>query len=74
MGKYRQGLEISVWLVIYCFWSQIDITAFYIDFNILMKGRPELLFDYQLLGFLDSKMANQGIIMVATNQFRSNNL
>lgn len=56
--------------MIYYFQSQVDIVAFYISFNILLKGKPKVLPNYKLSGFINSKMNGQQIIAVITNQFR----
>lgn len=56
-----------------CFGSQINVTAIYINFNILRKSRLNVLFCNQFSSFFDFKIASQQIIEVTANYFQTNN-
>ena len=55
------------------FGSRANIAAFNVDFNILMQHRPIILSSNQLLGLVNLKMVYKKIVMILTDQLRSNN-
>ena len=72
MGRYWQGLQITIGFVSNCFQSQTDVAAFEIGFNIFSKARPIVFPTDELSGFVDTKVPCQWIIVVPTNELCSN--
>ena len=56
------------------FGSEANIAAFDVGFNISTSRRPVIFPGNQLAGLVDSEMTCQRIVVMSTNQFRSNDL
>ena len=54
--------------------SKANIAVFNVDFNILMQRRPVIFSGNQFLGFVNSEMACKKIVMMSSDQLRSNGL
>lgn len=54
--------------------KSINITAFYIDFNIFTKSWPEIFFVNNFSRLFDYKIVCQWIIMIMVDYLRINNL
>ena len=54
--------------------SQINIAVFNISFNILTQHKPVIFSNNELSSLVNLKIASKKIVMVLTDQLRSNNL
>ena len=57
VGRYWQGLQVTIGLVSDWFQSQTDVAAFDIGLNILSKARLIVFPTNELPGFIDTKVS-----------------
>ena len=71
MGWYRQRLKVIIEFMLDRLWSQTNITSFYIRFNVFFQAQPIVFPANQLFGFIDSKITCQKVIMMPTDQLKT---
>ena len=55
-----------------CFRGQADVATLDIGLNIFFEARPIVFPTNELLSFIDTKMPNQWIVVVPTDELRLN--
>lgn len=51
--------------------SQADVAPFHVFFDVMTKRRPVVLSGDELAGLIDAEVARQRIVVMATDQLRS---
>ena len=72
MSWYMQGLKVSIGLVSDCFWAQAYVMAFDIGLNVFLETWPIIFPADEVLGFINTKMFCQKVVMVLTDELYSN--
>ena len=72
MGRYWQGLQVTIGLMSDRFRGQTNVAAFDVGLNILFEARPIIFPADELFGFIDTKMACQRVVVVPVNELGSN--
>ena len=67
MSLYWQGLEVTIKLVSDYFWTQVYITAFDLGLNIFLEVWPIVIPADEVLGFIDTKIFCQRVVMILTD-------
>ena len=68
MSWYKQELQVSIRLVSDCLWAQAYVTAFDISLNIFLEARPIVFSADKVLGFINTKMSCQRVVIVLTDK------
>ena len=68
MGRYGEGLQVTIELMFNCFQGQTNVAALNVDLNIVSKARPIVFPTDELSNFIDAKMPWQWIVIVLTNE------
>ena len=71
MSPYKQKLQVSIKLMFDYFWAQIYIIAFNIGLNIFSKTWSIVFPTKKVLGFIDTKMSCQKLIVILTDKLYS---
>ena len=67
MSQYKQRLQITIRFVSDRFWAQVYVIALDIGLNIFSEARPIVFPANKVLGFFNTKMSYQKVIMVPTD-------
>ena len=72
MGRYRQGLQVTIGLMSDRFQGQTNVAALDVGLNILSEARPIIFPTDELPGFVNTEMACQRVVVVPANELCSN--
>ena len=67
MSWYRQELQMCMGLMSDCFWVQAYITVLDMELNMFSEARPIVFPANKVLGFIDTKMFCQSVVMLLTD-------
>lgn len=69
MSWYKQKLKITIEFMSDYLLSQINVTFFHIEFNILAESLLLIFSSHEFLSFIDSEVFTQWVIMISTYDF-----
>ena len=73
MGRYSQGLQVTIGLISDRFRGQTNVAAFDVGFNILPEARPIIFPTNELSGFIYTKVPCQWVVVIPANELCSKN-
>lgn len=74
MRKYQQQLQVTIGLMPYYLWSQVNFTPFYVGFNIDLQSWLIVFLSHQRPSLVNLEMATQWVVIVSADHFDSDNL
>ena len=72
MGRYEQGLQVTIGFMSDRFQGQTNVAAFDVGLNILSEAWPIIFPADELPGFINTKMACQRVVVVPTKKLGLN--
>lgn len=72
MSLYGNQLRIAIWLILYCFQSHTNVTAFDISFNDFSQAQSIVFPANKLFAFINTKITYKEVILVPVNKLVEN--